>query len=48
MMIYLDVILRGIEIFVDLSQTTIYVPKQDHTQGGCSTQHACGHLRHLY
>lgn len=45
---YLNVILGGIEIFVDLSQTTIHVPQQDHTQGGCGAQHACGQLHHLY
>lgn len=48
MIVYLNVVLRGIEVFVDLSQPAVHVPQEDHTQGGRSAQHPCGHSHHLY
>lgn len=40
MRVYLDVVLRGVEIFVNLGQTAVHVPQKDHTQRGRGAQHA--------
>lgn len=37
--VYLNAILGRVEVFVNLCQTTIHVPQQNHTQWGSSTQH---------
>jgi hypothetical protein len=37
---YLDVILRGIKVFVNLSKTSINIPQKNETQSCSSTHHA--------
>lgn len=36
----LDVILRGVQVLVNLSEATIHVPQQNHAKGCSCTQHS--------
>lgn len=39
-LIYLNVVLRWVKIFINLGQATIHIPQQDHPKRRCSAQHA--------
>ena len=39
--LYLDVVFRGVEVLVNLNQSTVNIPQQDQAKRCCGTQHTC-------